>query len=311
MKKYRNLLFGLGLFVAGGVVGALVMKSVSASDADREPVTQVRQSGYNFISPLLDCDPSSSASVPGSVKQSISQSINEIMKRGTIEFVSIYYRDLNNGPWFGVNEKEEFAPASLLKVPVMMTILKQAERDPAILDEVIENAATGQSESVRQLIERMIIASANDALDQLNLVMEFSELEDLHKVLGISYPRVDSPENYLTVKEYASLFRVLYNASYLNREMSEYALELLSRATYAQGLVAGVPESVVVSHKYGAQSGVLASRQQHHDCGIVYHPEQPYLICVMTKGGEYEQLISAVSSVSESVYNAVEKTTNN
>jgi len=27
---------------------------------------------------------------------------------------------------------------------------------------------------------------------------------------------------------------------------------------------------------------------QLHDCGIVYYPETPYLLCVMTKGWNFE-----------------------
>ncbi|MBP9181152.1 MAG: serine hydrolase [Bacteroidia bacterium] len=47
--------------------------------------------------------------------------------------ISYYFRDLDNGIWIGINEKEEFAPASLFKLPLMLAILKEAESNPAIL----------------------------------------------------------------------------------------------------------------------------------------------------------------------------------
>ena len=39
---------------------------------------------------------------------------------GRIRDVSVYYRDLLDGPWFGINESVEYNPASMMKVPVMV-----------------------------------------------------------------------------------------------------------------------------------------------------------------------------------------------
>jgi hypothetical protein len=52
--------------------------------------------------------------------------------------------------------------------------------------------------------------------------------------LGVPLPKNnDNPnEEFISVKDYASFFRILYNASYLNREYSETALKLLSETLY-------------------------------------------------------------------------------
>ncbi len=47
--------------------------------------------------------------------------------------IGIYVRNLNNGPWFGINEDEKYSPASLMKVPILITFLKWIESDPNIL----------------------------------------------------------------------------------------------------------------------------------------------------------------------------------
>ena len=48
--------------------------------------------------------------------------------------MGVYVRNLNNGPWFGINENEAYSPASLMKVPVLMTYLRWAEIEPNLLN---------------------------------------------------------------------------------------------------------------------------------------------------------------------------------
>ena len=48
-------------------------------------------------------------------------------------FASIYFRELIDGPWIGVYERIGYIPASLLKLPTLIAVLKRAERDPAFL----------------------------------------------------------------------------------------------------------------------------------------------------------------------------------
>jgi len=107
----------------------------------------------------------------------------------------------------------------------------------------------------------------------------------------------------MSVKEYASFFRILFNASYLNRDMSTKALRILSAVDYKNGIVAGVPSSVRVVHKFGERTlGPKLETKQLHDCGIVYYPNHPYLLCVMTRGSSFESLNEIVTDVSRLIY---------
>ena len=56
---------------------------------------------------------------------------------------------------------------------------------------------------------------------------------------------------YFTAKNYSKVFFALLNATYLNKENSEKALELLSNTDFTQGIVAGVPNNIKVAHKFG------------------------------------------------------------
>ena len=236
------------------------------------------------------------------------------------EQTSVYYRDMNNGPWFGINEKEMFSPASLVKVPLTIAYLKKAETDPSILDKEILNTEIynprtqniqpevtlipNQKYTIRQLIEQMIIYSDDVSYSILNSQLTAIEITKVYSDLGvdISQAQANPNGNILSVKSYASFFRILFNASYLNQEMSEYALKILSQIKFKDGLVAGVPNNITISHKFGERQYLDTGLKQLHDCGIIYMPNKPYLLCIMTRGNDFKTMSNTIKNISETIY---------
>lgn len=285
----------------------------------------IRQSGYHYINPLLECENSQNIGNNKeltSLKDQLEIQINQEYQRGTVTHVALYFRDLNNGPWFGVNENSEFTPASLLKTPMMMAYLKLAESDPAILSKklfydaknnppesptpTISPMQPNSSYSVEELISRMITYSDNNAFNLLTLNLDYNQVMQVHNDLGLTVLNKDTPQDFVTVKQYAGLFRVLYNSSYLSRSMSEKALSILSQASYHNGLVSGLREEIEVAHKYGVRHGDDGI-EQLHDCGIVYYPGHPYLFCIMTKGRDFKALTSTISHLSRVVFDEIDQ----
>lgn len=277
---------------------------------------------YKFINPLLECDSSSISQDKNlsSLKKNLEFIINQDIGNGKITFASIYYRDLNNGPWFGINEKEYFSPASLIKVPVLIAYLKEAENDPSILDKkIVNNKSFDYSQqnikpesilefnkeyTVDDLLNRMIIYSDNAAYELLIENIDSSKIFAVYKDLDVDISRAeDDPNgNIITVKDYSSFFRVLFNASYLSQKMSEKALTILSQTQYSKGLVAGLPTDVKISHKFGERQYLPSKEKQLHDCGIVYLAKKPYLICVMSRSTDFDKAASFIQEVSKTVY---------
>jgi len=323
MKRYLGLgivfLIGLGLGFAGqGLIKEQVNQEV-----------RLRQTQYDLINPLLECESAAfeNAEGLGGLESELDKLIQDSIAQGKTTQVSVYYRDLNNGPWIGIGEKAEFAPASLVKVPLMMALFKQTETDASILDKPVTIPASveyadiniipeatlsaGQTYPVSKLIEQMITQSDNNAYDLLVGVVEPSVLErvyqDLYlgKTLSLSE---QGEENIITVKDYAGFFRVLYNSSYVSQRYSQQALELLTKTQFKGGLVAQLPDGVKVAHKFGERNFTFSGLKQLHDCGVVYAKTSPYLLCVMTKGDDFEQLEGVIQAVSKMVYQAHTKT---
>ena len=282
--------------------------------------------GGGLTNPLLECGIEAEEVTIGEraeVEESVTAFIKNSLKSGSITDAAVYFRDLNNGPWFGINERDLFEPGSLLKLPIAMSLYYWDSRKEGVLDDTLDltksfpemmegfNASNASLApvppavyTVRDLIGIMLRDSSNDAA---NVLAQYEGAERMGKLffdLGIMTPKPG--ELYqIDVKTFGAFLRVLYNASYLGREDSEELLTTLTQTTFRDGIVAGVPQSVKVAHKFGTRVLSDGSRQLH-DCGIVY-TDTPYILCVMTQGNSADDLMRFIARVSKDVYEKVSR----
>lgn len=307
------LVFGIGFLIPAGIV-----------TVDRLRLARCHRE-FSFLNPLRRCSDELPAKKEyEAFRDELLAWVTKREKEKDITHISVYFRDLEGGPWFGIEEEERFSAASLLKVPVMMAVLRQAEFDPTLLQQelgysgvlgdqpnIFDPAQTilpGEYYSVDELLRRMIVYSDNASKELLKArLLSFDSQNDLlrqtYRDLGM-FGENNDLEDFLTVKMYSSIFRLLYNGSYLGKEMSQKALHLLSKAEFHDGLVAGLPATVTVAHKFGVRD--YRNEKQLHDCGIVYHPRTPYLLCVMTRGKEIPRLADVIRDISAMVFREVE-----
>lgn len=202
----------------------------------------------------------------------------------------------------------------------MMSVLKTAEDDPTFLKKELphkgpdenegkliqsnQHMKIGASYTIEELVVWMIKYSDNNAKSLLLDSFNINILEEIFKEVGVEEPTIERTDNFITVKNYAGFFRILFNASLLNKTSSEKALLILSDLEFKDGLVAGVPGNITVAHKFGERT--LSGSIQLHDCGIIYYPKQPYLLCVMTRGKDVSALIKVIADISKLVYQEVD-----
>jgi len=327
MKSWK-LVLGAIICIGIGLVGGhfLDRTKIVKQIVTPHKSTEVRLAGYRFINPLLECEQSTEdlQTLLHGFKSTITTVVQNHINAGDVSTAAVYFRDLNDGPWFGINEDTQFSPASLLKIPLLMAYLKQADSDPTILAKTIsfqvpvnydtnqtivpqEKLEIGKNYTIEQLLEYMTEDSSNNATYFLFNYLNNSVINQVYTDLGLVVPTGTVDSYSISVKGYSAFFRYLFNASYLSRQMSERALELMSHSAYNDGLVAGVPRSVLVSHKFGERYFVDTGDRQLHDCGIVYYPQNPYLLCIMTRGKDMSQLSKTISDISSHVYTEVDK----
>ncbi len=325
MRRYK---VAIASFVAvGAVVGlaggfALGRSPWFRGAAGDASLSAVRQTGskYRFIQPLLAVgdDPRLRMLIP--IENSLKSYIAAKKKDGSVDAVSVYVKDFNTSAWGGVNEDETYVLASMYKVILMLALLKQQQSDPALFSTSIvydnpeplvygdasdtspDPIQKGKKYPIGDLIRRMIVYSDNNAKDLLSAVVDPEILSQVYRDLGFEPQTKENVDITMSAESFSLFFRVLYNASYVSRDVSEEALSILSEVVFKEGLVAGVPNDVVVAHKFGHRILSGTSVHELHDCGIVYDPGRPYLLCVMTRGNDVGALQTILKEISRMVY---------
>jgi beta-lactamase class A len=322
--KWICLSTGALLILCIGIgIGYMLDNQPNDNDASPKTGRELHSSG-KLTSPLLECN------IQGNVdstefnvfKNSLQKKIDAYKSDGKVTFTAIYLRHLLDGAWSGINLTEKFTPASLLKVADMITIYKMADDDPTILTKKLKyekifftgqpyfepdtTLVIGQEYTVDELVAKMVENSDNEAMFLIRANFDSSQFDKLYKDLQIAAPNDKVSDDFMTIKDYSAFFRILYNASYLSAPMSEKALSMLTKTKFNKALTDQIPDKITVAHKFGERLYTDDNTKQLHDCGIIYHPTDPYLLCIMTRGHNYDTLASVIADLSKTVWDEMQ-----
>jgi beta-lactamase class A len=241
-------------------------------------------------------------------------SINSTIIKGNDNY-GFYMEDLITGAWIGINEKGNFMPASLIKVPVAVGVMKKVQDGDMSLDDewtLIESdidysfgdlceKGAGYTTTIGNLVELSLKESDNTANTALSRTLTTKNLQEAVIACGLHLPNSSTSSLYITPKEYSNVFRSLYFSTYLRRPFSEFVLSEMINTSYENFVAGGLPSSVKFSHKIGEidyGNGEIFL----HDCGIVYLPKKPYFICIMTNNVQKEEVEETMSRISKTVF---------
>lgn len=304
--------------IVGMAFGGIIIYIYTSIDQLPSQVTKIHpaQNKFHYINPLLATEVAGKQSTRNSAFLLSLQGLVERSKKdGKITDASIYYRDIESGSWAGIDEGATFSPGKLLKIPIMITYYKLAETNPVILDQKLRVPASsdssndvlhttrrlevGKEYTVDQLIEAMIIDSDDRAADVLFDNSDKDQLNEIFSDLGISFKEDKGTQDFIPLKQYALFFRLLYNATYLNREYSEKALGVLIKTNDSVSLGSRVSRNVPLADMEGARSFTKDGKKRYemYDCGIFYYPGHPYLLCVAVKGSSLADVGSFIGEV--------------
>ena len=244
------------------------------------------------------------------------QLLQEINKYNATDDVGVFLQDIHTGTWLGINEREGFISASLLKIPIMMAVLKKVERgelsftDKITLTESELNnqygdlykQGAGTQISVEDLLKAMILSSDNTAKNALVDQLSEAELDAVLNHVGITMTN----DGVVSPRDYMRMFKALYYSTFLSPALSEKALDLTTDAQEDNLISAGIPYEIQVAHKFG----IIEDKKQLHDCGIVYYPDNPYMLCIMTKDMEISDSRNLIQNISKDVYESIDKIEN-
>ncbi|MCX6792023.1 MAG: class A beta-lactamase-related serine hydrolase [Candidatus Gottesmanbacteria bacterium] len=224
---------------------------------------------------------------------------------------------LPTGNSLGLNEDVKFSAASLIKLPVVMAYYHQKERlkqseDPTVTiapDDIdkgygdLWTKGAGAPVNLLDAVRLSLTASDNTAIMMIAHRVEKKDFDAVYEGLDIDFQQVGN-EVIITVQQYAYILKSLYFSSVLTQKDSQAILTMLTQTDFRDKLVAGVPAGIMVAHK----TGQLAD-QLFQDCGIVFLPKRPYILCMVSKSDE-QSTARRMKDLSKTIYDYVSTVTN-
>lgn len=294
---------------------------VQSDNCPPPTVLRYRMNDYQFAHPLLLSDRMEESKDMMGLKNEIALMIRQKKDAGQITSASVYIRNLNDNTWISINPDEGFNPGSLIKVPIMMTYLHEAEKKPGLLEKKLilkpsdkvprqtfagDRIEVGKPYTIKQLLYYMIAKSDNYATFLLNNNVNIPEFQKLFTDVGMPQPDVQSRDFRITASDYSKFFRMLYNATYVNNEHADFALSLLIQGDFTEGMLKYLPSGTKVAHKFGEWGDPNnPTNHQLSESGIIFDNDNPMLITVMTRGNQVSSLPPVISEISRRVFDRI------
>jgi len=275
-----------------------------------------RLTGYSKIGPLAESAKACETESLLPLKMTLTAYIADQQQSGNIISASVFLRRMADNSWININPEHVYHPASLLKVPEMITFLKKAETEPGLLEQKVlfkapyrdlptqyysaKTLQPGHSYTIKELFHFMIVYSDNNANVELFARMDLAQFSSMYRAMHLTVPNMTDYSYQVGPKDYSRFLELLFNASYLSPQASEFAAELLTETTFKDGLVKRIPKNTIVAHKMGEWGDGITV--ELHDCGIIYLANNPYILSVMTRGTDMQHLSDVIANISQMSY---------
>ena len=237
---------------------------------------------------------------------------NEIYRilSGLAGTVGLYVEDCQSGEIFTINPEHVFPSASVIKVPMLALLMRDAQQGLVDLDapRTIDprNRVGGTTNEIMDVIgmERFNSFCREMGYQNITLMRKMMDFEAIQQ----------GKNNYMCAGETGRLLSAISRGEFVNPEISQTIFDIMASqqcrnklpallpavASYS-GSKSAIPEGqVLVANKTGDLVGI------QHDVGIFELPDgRRYLIAMFTGDLENDSAGIAISQVSLAVYQAL------
>jgi beta-lactamase class A len=220
----------------------------------------------------------------------------------------VYTYNLTTKNSFIFKGSETFTAASLMKLPVILTLYQEAEAGRIDLEAKyvlqqsdkrggagsLQSKANGTTYSYKKLAELMGQLSDNTAYIALRRILGDEKIQQTIDNLGMSKTSLLNDET--TPEDMGFFFRKLYSGSIVTRAHRDEILSFLTDTAYEDRIPKGVPAGTKVAHKIGNEVGVIS------DAGIVFAPK-PFVIVLMSQEILEKEALDALPKITQIIWN--------
>lgn len=230
-----------------------------------------------------------------------------LMTRNLSGVYGLYVTSVDGSFEVGINDDEQFEPASLNKLPVMLLAFRNDFQGVFDLDAVytlrnqdkiggsgsLNAVAEGEQYTYRKLVELMGQQSDNTAYFVVRNALGKEAVHDFVSELGMNQTFPD--DNITSPRDIGLYFKALYSKNVVPERLRDELLGYLTDTIYEQWLPRDIPDSIQVAHKYGREVHVI------NDAGIVF-ADKPFVIVIMTKGIVEKEADQTIPEIANMVY---------
>jgi beta-lactamase class A len=199
----------------------------------------------------------------------------------------VYTYNLTTKSAFTYNAGDIYTAASLMKLPVILTLYQEAEAGRIDLEAKyvlqqedkrggagsLQSKVNGTTYTYKKLAELMGQLSDNTAYMAMRRILGDEKIQQTIDNLGMS--KTSLSDDKTTPEDMGLFFRKLYSGSIVTRTHRDEILSFLIDTAYEDRIPKGIPVGIKVAHKIGNEVGVIS------DAGVVFAPK-PFVIVLMS-----------------------------
>jgi len=198
--------------------------------------------------------------------------------RGTYGF---YVYRLEDKIEYGLHQNEVFPAASLIKLPVMLTLYQEAEEGNLELD------------NYREMAEAMGKRSDNTAFNQLVKALGEEKIQETIDDLGMK--KTSFEKNDTSPKDMGLFFQKLYEGGVVSDKHRDEILDFLTDTEFEDRIPAGIPSEIRVAHKIGNEIGSFS------DAGIIFS-QKPFILVIISKNARESEANEVLPEITKAVW---------
>ena len=219
----------------------------------------------------------------------------------------VYVYRLTDRQEYGLYQDEVLPAASLMKLPVMLTIYLEAEKGNFSLETEYELKAEdkvggagilygkpiGSTYTYRQMLEYMGHYSDNTAYKAFLRILGQEKIQSVISAVGMAETNLN--ENETSPEDIGLFFRKLYRGELLSTAHQEELLGFLTQTGFEDRIPSGLPEDVRVAHKIGTEIG------NYSDAGIVFS-QKPFVLVIISENARESEALESLPKITAAVW---------
>ncbi|WP_297435656.1 serine hydrolase [uncultured Clostridium sp.] len=194
---------------------------------------------------------------------------------------SFHFEDLRSGYVFGYNENVKMTAAGCMKLPIAIALIKEEEEKRiSFLDKIkiekedkvygngIIHEFNDREYTIFELLVAMLIQSDNTAANKIIDIVGMGKINETIGILGLKNTTLNRKtndertpveiENIISSRDLCIIWKVLHQATFLNRENSTMLIDILARQQKKNKLALYIPDDLKfdISSKSGDKKGI-------------------------------------------------------